>query len=108
MASLIWVGIVSVVFSLVLTRLLRDTFRWLGIVDRPEGKRKTHRTPIPRGGGLAIALAYIASILLVRFFWGSGLDPQLVLVWKISAATAVVLVVGLMDDLFGLDSKGAV
>ena len=102
MASLIWVGIVSVVFSLVLTRLLRDTFRWLGIVDRPEGKRKTHRTPIPRGGGLAIALAYIASILLVRFFWGSGLDPQLVLVWKISAATAVVLVVGLMDDLFGL------
>jgi len=102
MASFIWVGILSVAFSLVLTRVLRDAFRWLGIVDHPEGKRKTHRTPIPRAGGLAIALASIASILVVRFFCGSGLDPQLVLVWKISAATAVVLVVGLMDDLFGL------
>lgn len=102
MASLIWVGIASVAFSLVLTRVMRDAFRWLGIVDRPEGKRKTHRSPIPRGGGLAIALAYIASILVVRFFLGSSLDPQLVLVWKISLATVVVLVVGLMDDLFGL------
>jgi len=101
-AAFIWVGIVAIALSLVLTRVLRDAFRRLGIVDHPEGKRKTHRSPIPRAGGLAIALAYIGSILIVRFFWGSSLDPQLVLAWKISIATAVVLVVGLMDDLFGL------
>jgi UDP-GlcNAc:undecaprenyl-phosphate GlcNAc-1-phosphate transferase len=102
MASLIWVGTASFALSLLLTKVLRDVFRWLGIVDRPEGKRKIHRAPIPRGGGLAVALAYVASYLLVRWFFGSGFDQQLVLVWKILPATAVILVVGLMDDLFGL------
>jgi UDP-GlcNAc:undecaprenyl-phosphate GlcNAc-1-phosphate transferase len=102
MASLIWVGIAACVISLVLTWLLRDAFRWLGILDHPEGKRKIHAAPIPRGGGLAIALAYVASILAVRHFFGSAFDQQLVLVWKILTATAVILAVGLMDDLFGL------
>jgi len=102
MASLIWVGIASFVISLVLTRLLRDGFRRLGILDHPEGKRKIHVAPIPRGGGLAIAIAYVASYLVVRYFFGGAFDQQLALVWKILTATAVILAVGLMDDLFGL------
>ena len=102
MASLIWVGIASFVISLVLTRLLRDGFRRLGILDHPEGKRKIHNTPIPRGGGVAIAIAYVASYLVIRYFFGGAFDRQLDLVWKILTATAVILAVGLMDDLFGL------
>ena len=102
MASLIWVGIASFVISLVLTRLLRDTLRRLGILDHPEGNRKIHRAPIPRGGGLAIAIAYVVSCLVVRYFFGSAFDQQLGLVWKILTATVVILAVGLMDDLFGL------
>jgi UDP-GlcNAc:undecaprenyl-phosphate GlcNAc-1-phosphate transferase len=102
MASLIWVGIASFVISLVLTRLLRDALRRLGILDHPEGNRKIHRSPIPRGGGLAIALAYVASYLVVSRFFGGAFDQQLVLVWKILTATIVILAVGLMDDLFGL------
>src|SRR5579863_5549668 len=102
MASLIWVGIAAFALSLVLTQVLRGAFGWLGIVDRPEGKRKIHRAPIPRGGGLAIAIAYVASFLIVRRFFGGAFDHQLALVWKILTATSVILVVGMMDDLFGL------
>jgi UDP-GlcNAc:undecaprenyl-phosphate GlcNAc-1-phosphate transferase len=102
MASLIWVGIISFVLCLVLTPLLRDAFRRLGILDHPGDNRKIHPSPIPRAGGLAIALAYVASYLVIRFFFGGEFDQQLALASKILTAASVILAVGLMDDLFGL------
>jgi UDP-GlcNAc:undecaprenyl-phosphate GlcNAc-1-phosphate transferase len=98
-------GLSAFVCSLVLTPVLRDAFRRIGVVDHPDGKRKLHVRPIPRVGGVAIALSYVASfgILLVP-----PLDSQLG-IWQtlpeailIFLAATIVFLTGLADDLKGL------
>lgn len=99
------VGITAFVFSLVLTPLVRDTFRHLGFLDRPDRARKHHSTAVPRVGGIAIALAYVASfavILLAPFHSREVVVSVLPDVWKLAPAAGLVFLTGLLDDLLGL------
>ena len=58
MRTFIIVFALSLLSSLVLTRVIRDAaLRW-NLVDAPVGGRKIHRQPIPRLGGVAIILAF--------------------------------------------------
>jgi UDP-GlcNAc:undecaprenyl-phosphate GlcNAc-1-phosphate transferase len=70
-------------------------------VDQP-GARKVHRYPIPRVGGLAIAIAYLLAYVLVRPADGSPLAQQLSLVWRLLPGAALAFGIGLLDDLFDL------
>lgn len=74
-------------------RLIGAAIRF-GIVDKPDGKLKQHERPVAYLGGLAIALGVLVAIGLVYQF-----DQQLL---AILLAAAVVLVLGLIDDLGGL------
>ena len=91
-----------------------------GIVDAPDGNRKTQARPIPRLGGLAIVLATIIAtvigflILIVAYgidpiamlntFWDgisqaeNGLKPALLL-------TLAAFSIGLWDDIWGANTK---
>jgi UDP-GlcNAc:undecaprenyl-phosphate GlcNAc-1-phosphate transferase len=100
--SLLWLGFRAFLISLVLTPICRDVFRSYGVVDEPDHVRKVHRYPIPRVGGLAIAISYLAAYLVVRPEEGSPLALQLSLVWKLLPGGALVLALGLLDDLFNL------
>jgi UDP-GlcNAc:undecaprenyl-phosphate/decaprenyl-phosphate GlcNAc-1-phosphate transferase len=100
--SLLWLGFRAFLISLVLTPICRDVFRSYGVVDEPDHARKVHRYPIPRVGGLAIAISYLAAYLVVRPDEGSPLALQLSLVWKLLPGGALVLALGLLDDLFNL------
>jgi UDP-GlcNAc:undecaprenyl-phosphate GlcNAc-1-phosphate transferase len=100
--SLLWLGFRAFLISLVLTPICRDVFRSYGVVDEPDHVRKVHRYPIPRVGGLAIAISYLAAYLVVRPDEGSPLALQLSLVWKLLPGAALVLAIGLLDDLFNL------
>jgi UDP-GlcNAc:undecaprenyl-phosphate GlcNAc-1-phosphate transferase len=100
--SLLWLGFRAFLISLVLTPICRDVFRSYGVVDEPDHARKVHRYPIPRVGGLAIAISYLAAYLVVRPEEGSPLALQLSLVWKLLPGGALVLALGLLDDLFNL------
>ena len=102
MHSLLWLGFRAFLISLVLTPICRDIFRSYGVVDEPDHVRKVHRYPIPRVGGLAIAISYLAAYLVVRPDEGSPLALQLSLVWKLLPGAALVLAIGLLDDLFNL------
>ncbi len=102
MHSLLWLGFRAFLISLVLTPICRDVFRSYGVVDEPDHVRKVHRYPIPRVGGLAIAISYLAAYLVVRPDEGSPLALQLSLVWKLLPGAALVLAIGLLDDLFNL------
>ncbi len=84
MNSLIWLALVSFALSLILTPIMRDVFRSYGVVDEPDQGRKIHKYPIPRVGGIAVAISYAASFFIVHFKAGI-LDEHLVLVWKVSA-----------------------
>jgi UDP-GlcNAc:undecaprenyl-phosphate/decaprenyl-phosphate GlcNAc-1-phosphate transferase len=100
--SLLWLGCRAFVIALVLTPICRDIFRSYGVVDQPDQTRKIHRYPIPRVGGLAIAISYLGAYLLVRPEAGSPLAQQLSLVWKLLPGGALIFAVGLFDDLFTL------
>jgi UDP-GlcNAc:undecaprenyl-phosphate GlcNAc-1-phosphate transferase len=101
MSALLWLAFISFALSLILTPIFRDIFRSYGVVDEPDTHRKIHRYPIPRVGGIAIALAYVAAFVIARFRTGI-FGEQLALVWKVLPAACIIFTVGVIDDLWGL------
>lgn len=76
-----------------LTPIMRNAaIRW-GVVDKPDGRLKIQREPVPYLGGLAIFLSCLISLSLVYTF-----QPQLV---GLLLGATLILVVGLVDD-FGV------
>src|SRR5262249_20969210 len=73
----------------------------VGIVDRP-GERKVHRAPVPRLGGVAVALALtlalgISVLLETQSFVPAAPDPKALL--PIITGAMLVFAVGLWDDI---------
>jgi UDP-GlcNAc:undecaprenyl-phosphate GlcNAc-1-phosphate transferase len=91
--------------SLVLTPLIRDLALAQGWLDRPDGRRKTHRLPVPRLGGVAVHLAFALSFgaALTVFRDTSWMGPPVPAAFlHLLAACTSVMLVGLLDDLFGV------
>lgn len=85
--------------SLVLTPICRDVFRAYDVVDRP-GRRKVHAYPIPRVGGIAIMVAYAATLLTFTDFARTpGYQSP---VWVLLPGAICMFLVGLIDDFFNL------
>ncbi len=87
------------VIAVILTPIIRDISRSFNLVDRP-GKRKVHAHPLPRVGGVAIAIAYCISLISIS---GSSLTvPGAIPLWRILPGAALVFLTGLLDDIFSL------
>ena len=85
--------------AVILTPIIRDISRSFNLVDRP-GKRKVHAHPLPRVGGIAIAIAYCISLIS---FSGSSLTiSDSIPVWRLLPGAALVFLTGLLDDVFSL------
>ncbi len=105
MYSLIFLGVFSFFLALVLTPAVRNTFRRWGIVDQPGDARRVHKIPIPRVGGVAIALAYVlsyAALFAIRLQAGFLIWDSLDLAIRLLPAAGLIFAVGLIDDLRGL------
>jgi len=105
MYSLLFLACSSFLLSLVLTPVCRNVFSALGLTDRPDARRKSHVVPVPRLGGIPIALSYsIAYLLLVVSppKGGTLASSYTDLVWRLLPAAAIVFLTGLVDDLVGL------
>ncbi|MBZ5580629.1 MAG: undecaprenyl/decaprenyl-phosphate alpha-N-acetylglucosaminyl 1-phosphate transferase [Acidobacteriia bacterium] len=98
MATLIWLGLRAFVFSLILTPIIRDIFRVYDIVDHPDSGRKIHPHPIPRVGGIAIAISYV----LASFFTPDSQLDGAPLVMRLLPSLSVVFTIGLIDDFVSL------
>ena len=92
--------VVAGLISLVLTPLAIRAALRLGVHDRP-GEHKSHTTPTPYLGGVAIVLAVTLSIALAAVVRGeaSATLSQLLGILAIALGMAAV---GLLDDLRGL------
>ena len=96
-----WLAVKAFLVCLILTPIVRDIFRSYGIVDKPDRRRKVHVYPIPRVGGIPIAIAFV--VALYPFSNESRLLMEyLPLAWKMIPAAGLIFVVGITDDLIGL------
>ncbi|MDX1389346.1 MAG: MraY family glycosyltransferase [Acidobacteriota bacterium] len=77
--------------SIWLTPRMREAALRFGIVDRPDGRLKLHREPIPYLGGLAIYLSFLVAVAMTFRFGEEVLGLLL--------AGSIVVIVGLIDDL---------
>lgn len=105
MHALVGLGVLAFLVCFIATPLVRDLFLRLDIVDHPDGDRKLHVRPIPRIGGIPIALSYAAALGLMLIFAPEGARIRIQheqLVWALLPATALIFLVGLVDDLRGL------
>ncbi|MHC8387643.1 MraY family glycosyltransferase [Pseudomonas sp. MDT2-39-1] len=88
-----WLIAVIAVLSFALTANLRRYALAKSIIDIPN-VRSSHSTPTPRGGGVAIVLAFLAALPILGC---SGQVPWAILV-AAGGSGALVAVVGFMDD----------
>jgi UDP-GlcNAc:undecaprenyl-phosphate/decaprenyl-phosphate GlcNAc-1-phosphate transferase len=105
MCSLAFLTITAFLLSLALTPVLRDWSIRLGLMDRPDQKRKLHRHATPRTGGAPILLAYAGSyalLLLLPFNTSGLLEHQLAGVWRLLPPVGLIFITGLADDWLGL------
>lgn len=80
-----------------LTPQMRDAAIRFGIVDKPDGRLKLQRAPVPYLGGLAIYLSFLLALALV-----DGLVPTFSFrreVLGLLLAGSIVVILGLIDDL---------
>ncbi len=84
--------------SLVLTPIVRDVFRAYNVVDRP-GRRKVHAYPIPRVGGIPIAVGFLVAMLSLAT--PTGAVPR-DWIWALLPGAVAIFATGLIDDFFNL------
>ncbi len=80
--------------SLALTPAAKSIAYKIGAIDIPKDKRRVHKEPIPRLGGLAIYYGFLISVL---FF--SKMDKQLA---GIVGGSLLIVGVGIIDDVMPL------
>lgn len=88
-----WLIPAVAVLSLVLTAALRRYALKRSIIDIPNA-RSSHSIPTPRGGGVAIVIAFLVSLPVLGSF---ALVPWSQLI-AVGGAGALVAVIGFMDD----------
>jgi UDP-GlcNAc:undecaprenyl-phosphate/decaprenyl-phosphate GlcNAc-1-phosphate transferase len=101
MNALLWSSAQAFGLSLILTPIFRDIFRSYKVVDQPDQNRKVHVYPIPRVGGIAIAIAYIVAFYLARPS-GPAVSRELSLIENILPSAGLMFFTGLIDDFFSL------
>ena len=96
----------SLVATLILTPIVRELNRKLGMVDKPD-PRRINKVPIPRGGGLAIVLGLALSygIFLLATGRPAMFGMQQTVFWRMSVLALAVALLGLADDRFSLPPK---
>lgn len=96
----------SLLFSFVLTRYVRDLASRRGWVAIPSQERHLHSTPLPRLGGVAIFISFSLSLAVAALM--SSRLPQLhpafslKTVLTILIPATVVFLLGVYDDLYSV------
>ena len=101
---LISLGLFGFLAALNVTPLVRDLALRFGIVDHPDNRRKLHRQPIPRVGGIAIFVSYLLAFAATAFGFLNiqSVLPHGSMAIGLFAGLVIVFVTGLLDDLLNL------
>jgi UDP-GlcNAc:undecaprenyl-phosphate GlcNAc-1-phosphate transferase len=96
---------VALVVSLAVTPFVRLVAERMGLLDQPDTKRKIHQQPVPRLGGVAIAIAFGAALGFAALATN---DLNAVGILRPNRAPAILagagllVVIGIIDDVRGM------
>jgi UDP-GlcNAc:undecaprenyl-phosphate/decaprenyl-phosphate GlcNAc-1-phosphate transferase len=101
---LLSLGLFGFLAALNVTPIVRDLAVRFGIVDHPDNRRKLHRQPIPRVGGVAIFVSYILAFAATAFGFQDvhHVLPAGSMAIGLFASLGVIFATGLLDDLINL------
>jgi UDP-GlcNAc:undecaprenyl-phosphate/decaprenyl-phosphate GlcNAc-1-phosphate transferase len=101
---LLCLGLFGFLAALNVTPLVRDLAVRFGIVDHPDNRRKLHRQPIPRVGGIAILISYLLAFAATAFGFLDvhSVLPRGSMAFGLLGAVVIVFFIGLLDDLIDL------
>ncbi|MDQ0269107.1 MraY family glycosyltransferase [Cytobacillus purgationiresistens] len=88
--------ILCFICSVLLTPLVKKLAFKVGATDKPNN-RKVHEKVMPRLGGLAIYLSFLIGILIFQ--------PSQDHHWPIMVGGLIIIVLGMLDDIFDLPAK---
>ena len=100
--------VISMGTSLWLTPLIRDFAYQRNWTDAPDGHRKIHQRPIPRVGGIAIAIAFFVGIgyfALLHWAYPAEMQAAPLPSAPLLLCALVIAFTGFWDDIFGLNFK---
>lgn len=97
--------------ALVVTPLIARVVHRFEILDHPDDRRRVHASPIPRGGGAAVAVAFLAVGGLLALFRDDvdviptirGITPENVA--GLFGGAILATVIGAIDDRFDLRAR---
>lgn len=84
------------ILSLIITPFIKKIAIKIGAVDKPN-ERKVHKKLMPRLGGLAIYISFLIGI--------SIFPPDIIEVWPLVLGASLIILLGVLDDLFTLSAK---
>jgi UDP-GlcNAc:undecaprenyl-phosphate GlcNAc-1-phosphate transferase len=99
---------VGCALNLAATPLARALARRVGLVDRPDGRRKLQSAAVPVAGGPALFVAVAAAVAVAALAgggWGAGVDVRPGAVAGLLAGGLVICGVGVADDAVGLRGR---
>lgn len=99
-ASMIFAFVIAFIFTLAATPVVRRFAYVIGAVDIPKDKRRVHKRPTPRIGGLAIIFGFVVAVLVAfsRDDWTRQTIGTL-------AGAGILAVLGIVDDCKELNAK---
>jgi UDP-GlcNAc:undecaprenyl-phosphate GlcNAc-1-phosphate transferase len=90
-------------FGFALTRVARILAARVGLVDRPDGRRKVQKQPVPLAGGVAVFCAALLALITLAVFSpdvAAALLADPPKTFSLLAAALLIMLVGLADDYF--------
>lgn len=97
-ANMIFAFVIAFIFTFATTPLVRRFAYKIGAVDVPRDKRRVHKRPTPRIGGLAIIFGFLVAIISFNDSWTKELISILI-------GVGILGVLGIIDDCKELDAK---
>jgi UDP-GlcNAc:undecaprenyl-phosphate/decaprenyl-phosphate GlcNAc-1-phosphate transferase len=88
--------IICFMISILITPLVKKLAFKIRATDRPN-KRKVHQTLMPRLGGLAIYIAFLAGVILLQ-----PINPYST---SIIIGSGIIVISGILDDIYELSAK---
>lgn len=97
-ASLIFAFVIAFIFTFAATPIVRRMAYKIGAIDIPKDRRRVHKRPTPRIGGLAMLFGFMAAVICFNDDWTKSTISILI-------GVLILGILGFIDDCKELDAK---